>query len=235
MPISQAQAQQIKGQIIAHIEKTFPPDKKYSAIDQLNSMTIEELEAFLIQNKMIKDMPSSDGSSLNLPQSNMTQSPFRMIILGEIPSIKIDENNDALAVLEINPISKGHIIIIPKIQLFDTDNIPKQILSLAEDISKRLKSKLNYKEVAIYTNKVLGEVIINVIPITDLINQENIDSPRSKATNEELKELQEILKKENKTKKTSSAKPKIPKAINSSPEKKVEFNKYSIQLPRRIP
>ena len=135
MPISQAQAQQIKGQIIAHIEKTFPPDKKYSAIDQLNSMTIEELEAFLIQNKMIKDMPSSDGSSLNLPQSNMTQSPFRMIILGEIPSIKIDENNDALAVLEINPISKGHIIIIPK------GREAPELRSTAERIMKKLSLK----------------------------------------------------------------------------------------------
>jgi len=234
MPISESQAKQIKDQIISHIEKTFPPDKKQSAIDQLNSMTIQELEAFLIQNKMIKDLPSSDGPSDSLPQSNMAQSPFRMIVLGEIPSIKIDENDDALAVLEINPISKGHTIIIPKVQLFETDNIPKPVLDLANIIVKRIKSKLDYKEVAIYTNKVLGEVIINVIPITDLINQENIDSPRSKASNEELKELQELLKKEFKEKK-SSPKIKTPRIKKERTEKKVSVKKQNFQLPKRFP
>ncbi len=96
---------------------------------------------------MIKDLPSSEDSSINLPQSNMTQSPFRMIVLGEIPSVKIDENDDGLAVLEINPISKGHTIIIPKVQAFDSDNIPKPVYDLANEISSRIKSKLKYKEV----------------------------------------------------------------------------------------
>ncbi len=234
MPISDSQAQQIKEQIISHIEKTFPEDKKYSAIDQINSMTIPELESFLIQNKMIKDLPSSEDSSINLPQSNMTQSPFRMIVLGEIPSVKIDENDDGLAVLEINPISKGHTIIIPKVQAFDSDNIPKPVYDLANEISSRIKSKLKYKEVAIYTNKVLGEVIVNVLPITDLVNQENMDSPRSKSTNQELIEIQSLLKKDSKEKKSSS--PKTPRERKEKAAlKKTEPKKSSLKLPRRIP
>ena len=136
--------------------------------------------------------------------------------------------------MEINPISKGHTIIIPKVQLFETDNIPKPVLDLANIIVKRIKSKLDYKEVAIYTNKVLGEVIINVIPITDLINQENIDSPRSKASNEELKELQELLKKEFKEKK-SSPKIKTPRIKKERTEKKVSVKKQNFQLPKRFP
>ena len=108
------QIPQIKKQIISQIEKTFPADKKTSAINEINSMNDEQLEQFLIKNNLIKP----DGSS------SQQQCIFCSIIFGDIPSTKIAENEKAIAILELNPISKAHTIIIPKINSIRS---PKQV------------------------------------------------------------------------------------------------------------
>ena len=79
---------------------------------------------FKIRNKIIKTDSESSSKDKN---SNSNQSPFRLIVSGEIPSYKIDENKDALAVLEINPVSKGHVILIPKKNVFESEKIPQSL------------------------------------------------------------------------------------------------------------
>src|SRR3546814_1476123 len=39
---------------------------------------------------------------------------FSKIIDGEIPAFKVAESNDYLAFLDINPLAKGHVLVIPK-------------------------------------------------------------------------------------------------------------------------
>ena len=221
MPLTHSQTEQIKKQIIQQIENSFPPESKEGAKHQLEQMTPEQLEQFLIQNKLIKDLPDSEQSPN--ASSKMQQSPFRLIASEEIPSHKIAENNDAIAVLEINPISNGHIIIIPKKEVFDTEDLPESIFTLAKEISQNIKSNLKPKDVSMFVNKVLGEIIINLLPI---YNKEDINSPRRQASEEELIELQEILK-ENKDKKEM-------KKVKEETKIKV-LSSDEIRLPRRIP
>ena len=221
MPLTHSQTEQIKKQIIQQIENSFPPESKEGAKRQLEQMTPEQLEQFLIQNKLIKDLPDSEQSPN--ASSKMQQSPFRLIASEEIPSHKIAENNDAIAVLEINPISKGHIILIPKKEVFDTEDLPESIFTLAKEISQNIKSNLKPKDVSMFVNKVLGEIIINLLPI---YNKEDINSPRRQASEEELIELKEILK-ENKDKKEM-------KKVKEETKIKV-LSSDEIRLPRRIP
>ena len=228
MPLTESQAEEIKKQIITQVESTFPPETKEQAIAQIESMNTEQLEQFLIKNKLIKT--SSEESQITQSQSHMQQSPFRLIISGEIPSFKIDENKDSIAVLEINPISKGHIIIIPKKEIFNIEEIPQTIFSLSKKLSKQIKEKLKPKDVSVYTTKVLGEVIINVLPV---YNTESIDSERKKASEKELESLQSILgikTKKSKTPASSFDKIKKPKVVKIKPKPSEK-----IWLPRRIP
>jgi hypothetical protein len=102
--LSEQQTTEIKKQILSQIEENFPEDKKLFAKQQIEAMNSEEVEEFLIQNNLIKE-----GDSLKTPQCI-----FCSIIQEKVNSYKIDENNNAIAILEINPISKGHTLIIPK-------------------------------------------------------------------------------------------------------------------------
>lgn len=54
---------------------------------------------------------------------------FCRIIAGQIPCYKVYENKDVLAFLDINPISDGHTIVIPKAHYERVDVCPPEILA----------------------------------------------------------------------------------------------------------
>jgi len=203
------QIQEIKSQLIQQIDSTFPEDKKQAAKKQVESMNSEQLETFLKQNNLIKE-----GQQTSQEQ----ESVFRSIVNNQIPSYKIEENKYTLAVLEINPISKGHTILIPKQEVLSVEKIPQPLFSLAKKISKRIKSKLKPKEVKIASSNAFGEFIINVFPVYE---EESLNSQRYHAEEKELKEIQEKLGK--KTRKT---------IIKKKPK---EIQEEVIRLPKRIP
>ena len=51
--LTETQARDIKKQIIAQISATFPEDKKSFAIKRIEEMNPDELEEFLVKNKII--------------------------------------------------------------------------------------------------------------------------------------------------------------------------------------
>ena len=54
---------------------------------------------------------------------------FSKIIAGEIPSYKIAENDKCFAFLDIFPLVKGHTLVIPKIEVDNLFDLPKDYLS----------------------------------------------------------------------------------------------------------
>jgi histidine triad (HIT) family protein len=215
MEIRKEQIAGLRKQVIKQIESTFPEDKKNSAIEQIESMNEEQFIEFLKKNNLIKTSETGQKKE----EINYEESPFRLIVKEKIPSYKIDENKDSLAVLEINPISKAHTIIIPKKSIKESGKIPSSLFILAKRISKKIKTKLKPKEVLISSSTVLGEVIVNVLPI---YAEESLNSPRQKASKEELEKLKRILEKKSKPPRVK--KPKIK-----------EIKEEKILLPRRIP
>lgn len=175
--LSPEQTEQIKKQIIQQIETNFPEDKKAAAKGQIETMNPEQFETFLKQNKLIKE-------------STGQQCVFCSIMFGDIPSYKIDENDKALAVLEINPVSKGHSLVIPKEHIPSEEKLPKEIFSLAEEVSKKIKTKLKPKEVNISNSNLFGHEVVNVIPVYE---DETIKSERKPLKPEELLGLQKLL------------------------------------------
>ncbi len=78
---------------------------------------------------------------------------FTKIMNGEIPSYKVEENQDYYAFLDIFPVSKGHTLVVPRLEvdyIFDLDD--QQYIGLmlfAKKIAIRMKEKLDCKRVAI--------------------------------------------------------------------------------------
>lgn len=68
---------------------------------------------------------------------------FCKIIKGELPSSKIFEDNTLLAFLDIQPVNKGHVLIIPKqhkILIAELDNkILGDMISLANKINQAIR------------------------------------------------------------------------------------------------
>jgi galactose-1-phosphate uridylyltransferase len=124
--------EEIKTQIIEQIKKS-DLENKDQAIMQVKTMTKEQLEAFV-------------------QQQSQSQCIFCSIIKGEIPSTKIDENEDALAILELNPISKAHTLIIPKKHIESADKIPPKATDLAKKITDLIKERFKPKKPKNKTN-----------------------------------------------------------------------------------
>lgn len=73
-------------------------------------------------------------------------SVFSKIIAGEIPCYKIYEDDKVLAFLDINPESKGHTLVIPKVEvdkLYDLDDETyAHLMSVVKKIAKNMDEKL---------------------------------------------------------------------------------------------
>lgn len=79
----------------------------------------------------------------------MTECIFCKIIAGKLPSNKIYENENVLAIAPLKDgiIAKGHMLIIPKKHYANIYDIPKEelhhIIDAVKTISQRLKEKFN--------------------------------------------------------------------------------------------
>lgn len=70
---------------------------------------------------------------------------FCKIINGEIPSYKIYEDDDVYAFLDINPVSCGHTLVVPKEHYCDIFEIPDNLLSKINIVVKKLSSTIKEK------------------------------------------------------------------------------------------
>lgn len=107
---------------------------------------------------------------------------FSRIISGEIPSYKVAEDEKYYAFLDINPLTKGHTLIVPKTEIdyiFDLDDRTLAGMMLfAKKVAEKIKCEIACARVAVV---VLGLEIphahIHLIPI----NSENdVDFHREK-------------------------------------------------------
>ena len=67
---------------------------------------------------------------------------FSKIVSGEIPSYTIEENDQFMALLDINPLVAGHVLVIPKIEvdrIYDLqDSILQEMIVFAKGVSLRM-------------------------------------------------------------------------------------------------
>lgn len=122
---------------------------------------------------------------------------FSRIIAGEIPSYKVAENENYYAFLDINPLTEGHTLVVPKKEtdyIFDLDNetLAGMIL-FAKQVAIKIKQKIACARVAVV---VLGLEIphahIHLIPIQ---SENDVDFHREKLklTPDEFKKIAAIL------------------------------------------
>lgn len=207
------QSEQIKQQIIEQIENSFPEDRKSSAIEQIEAMDEQQLEEFLIQNNLIK----TEGAGGE-------QCVFCSIVSEKIPGYKISEDENAIAVLEINPVSRGHSLIIPKEHV---QEISKEIKEFAKEFSVNLKEIFSAKEIHTEESEMFGHKILKVIPIYDdkTLKGKSQSAPKNILEDLQAEILEKIELKKQKTMQEKEEKEKKPEIITDK----------NTWLPKRIP
>ena len=122
---------------------------------------------------------------------------FSRIIAGEIPSYKVAENDKFYAFLDINPLVKGHTLVIPKQEvdyIFDlSDEDLAQMQVFAKKVASAIKSAFPCIKVG---QAVIGLEVphahIHLIPIqkeSDML----FSNEKLKLTAEEFKEIAEKI------------------------------------------
>lgn len=123
---------------------------------------------------------------------------FSKIIAGEIPAYIVAESNDFLAFLDINPLAKGHVLVIPKKEvdyIFDMDDeLYTGLQIFAKIVAKGLKQAVPCIRVGV---AVIGLEVphahIHLIPI-NRVDDINFSRPKLSFTPEEYAEVAERIK-----------------------------------------
>lgn len=68
----------------------------------------------------------------------MEDDVFCMIIRGEIPSTKVYEDADVLAILDISQATRGHTLVMPKMHYRDILHCPSEVLHRVYDVAQKI-------------------------------------------------------------------------------------------------
>ena len=118
---------------------------------------------------------------------------FSRIIAGEIPSYSIAEDDRFYAFLDINPMSKGHTLVVPRQEtdyLFDLDDaLLGDMMVFAGQVAKAIEAVVPCKRVGVM---VIGLEVphahIHLIPIQKEGDM-SLANPRVSLSKEEFEEM----------------------------------------------
>ena len=122
---------------------------------------------------------------------------FSRIIKGEIPSYRITENERFFAFLDIFPLREGHVLVVPKIEVDNLFDLPKdylnEILEFAQPIAKAIEKSFECNRCGV---SVIGLEVphahVHLIPINSA-NDLNFTQSKEKASDEALKKAQQKI------------------------------------------
>ncbi|PWE00976.1 HIT family protein [Marinilabilia rubra] len=123
---------------------------------------------------------------------------FSKIIAGEIPGFKIAEDDRFYAFLDINPLAKGHTLVVPKQEtdyLFDLeDSLLADMMVFSKNVARAIEKAVTCKRVGV---AVLGLEVphahIHLVPI----NSEgdiSFSKPKLKLDKEEMAAIAEKIR-----------------------------------------
>lgn len=118
---------------------------------------------------------------------------FSKIVAGDIPSYKVAENDKFFAFLDINPMAKGHTLVIPKQEtdyIFDLDDTTLADMNIfAKRVAKAIEKAISCKRIGIM---VIGMEVphahIHLIPI-DKESDMVLSNPRVKLEQAEFEKI----------------------------------------------
>ncbi|MEZ7929370.1 MAG: HIT family protein [Flavobacteriales bacterium] len=124
---------------------------------------------------------------------------FSKIINDEIPAYKILENENFLAFLDIFPLAKGHVLVIPKKEidyLFDISSDEYgELWKFAQQVAKAMDKVIDCKRIGV---AVIGLEVphahIHLVPLNN-VSDINFERPKLSFSEEEMNEVAQNIRK----------------------------------------
>ena len=122
---------------------------------------------------------------------------FSKIVSNEIPSYKVYENENFLAFLDINPLKKGHTLVIPKIEvdyIFDLKSKEYQELwNFAKLVANGMKRVIKCERISIV---VMGLEVphahIHLIPL-DSMQDIDFSQPKLNISSDQMNKIASLI------------------------------------------
>ena len=123
---------------------------------------------------------------------------FSKIVSGDIPAFKVAEDDNHLAFLDIFPLAKGHVLVIPKKEtdyIFDSDSDEYLgLFSFAKKVAKAMDKIISCERIGV---AVIGLEVphahIHLVPLHD-VSDINFERPKLKFPDSEMKEIADLIK-----------------------------------------
>lgn len=118
---------------------------------------------------------------------------FSKIVSGELPAYKVAENDQFLAFLDVFPLVKGHVLVIPKIEvdyIFDLeDEILGDMMVFAKRVAKKMDTIFDCQRIGV---TVIGLEVphahIHLIPINGVADMD-FSQPKLSLSEDEMKSI----------------------------------------------
>ncbi len=122
---------------------------------------------------------------------------FTKIIERQIPAHIVAESEDAIAFLDINPLTEGHTLVIPKQEvdyLFDLeDDLYTSLQLFAKKVAKSMKQVTGKRIGTAVMGLEVPHAHIHLIPFTQM-SELNFTNPKLKLSEEKLAEIAEEIR-----------------------------------------
>jgi histidine triad (HIT) family protein len=123
---------------------------------------------------------------------------FTKIVNGEIPSYKIAEDDNYYAFLDINPLAKGHTLVIPKKEvdyIFDVeDDLLKGLFAFSKQVARAIEKVIPCKRIGL---TIIGLEVphahVHLIPINSIYDMD-FKQPKLKFQPVEFETIAESIK-----------------------------------------
>jgi len=122
---------------------------------------------------------------------------FLKIIAGEIPSYKIAESEKFFAFLDIFPLQKGHVLVVPKIEVDKIFEVPDdflaELLIFAKPIAKAIEQSFPCNRIGMaIVGLEVPHAHLHLIPINEAKDME-FSQPKLKLSKEEFEAIQKSI------------------------------------------
>lgn len=223
--ISKEEAEELREKILEQIDK-LPENQAAVLRERIKKASASELEELIKQ------------------QIKGGECFFCQIIQGKVETVKIYEDADILAVLDIYPANPGHMIVMPKAHFKDIKEIPDNLLNKLFIFIKLIEpviletTKAQGISIIIAQGEAAGQTVahfsITLIPRFE--NDFRLDWPRKRIERKEIEKIgEEIRKRAEKVVREKLAQEKEAQEKEVKAREEGEAEKIARHMKRRIP